>query len=131
MSRHGDTFVSAGVRHVAVIYGSTYVRNMKAHSSRSRRRQENAGRRISMRHSGHTSRRTPRSDTFDASASHAEDGQGWHQDAATLPSLLSTCQQRRPRGTIQDCKIAAIIRLRRLTSGEDAHLREKHSTTTR
>lgn len=35
MSRHRNTFVSGGVRCVAVIYGSTYVCDMKGHSSHS------------------------------------------------------------------------------------------------
>lgn len=35
MSRHRNTFVSGGVRCVAVIYGSTYVCNMTGHSSHS------------------------------------------------------------------------------------------------
>lgn len=35
MSRHRNTFVSGRVRYVAVIYGSTYVCDMKGHSSRS------------------------------------------------------------------------------------------------
>lgn len=130
-------------RHICVSWCPTCCSNLWEHlrlqhegtfiTSLLSRRQESAGRRISMRHSGHTSRRTPRSGTFDASASHAEDGQCWHQDAATLPSLLSTCQQRRRRGTIQDCKITVFIRLRWLTSGEDAHrsnLCEKNRTTT-
>lgn len=35
MSRHRNTFVSAGVGRVAVIYGSTYVCDMTGHSSHS------------------------------------------------------------------------------------------------
>lgn len=87
MSRHRNTFVSGGVRCVAVIYGSTYVCNMKGHSSHSCSVwQENAGRRISMRHSGNTSRRTSPCGTLSTSASRSEDPQVWHQDAPTPPS---------------------------------------------
>lgn len=57
MSCHRNTFVSGSARCVAVIYGSTYVWNMKGHSSHSS--SVCGGRRISMWRSGNTSRRTP------------------------------------------------------------------------
>lgn len=50
MSRHRNTFVSGGVRCVAVIYGSTYVCDTKAHSSHSS--SVCGSRRISMCHQG-------------------------------------------------------------------------------
>ncbi len=54
--------------------------------------QENAGRRISMRHLGNASRCGRPSmvwrGTIDASASHSENPQCWHQDAPALPSLV-------------------------------------------
>jgi len=53
MSCHRNTFVSGSVLCVAVIYGSTYVCDMKGHSSHSS--SDCGSRRISMRHLGNTS----------------------------------------------------------------------------
>lgn len=54
--------------------------------------QENAGRRISMRHLGNASRcgrpTVARRGTINTSASHFENPQCWHQDAQTLPSKI-------------------------------------------
>lgn len=56
MSRHRNTFVSGRVLCVAVIYGSSYVWDMKGHSSHSS--SVCGSRRISMWHWGNTSRWT-------------------------------------------------------------------------
>lgn len=99
MSRHRNTFVSGRVRYVAVIYGSTYVCDMKGHSSRSS--SERGSRMLAeefqcdawaIHHCGRPS--VAWRSTFNTSTSHFEDTRRWHQGADAALLNAPWCQQR-------------------------------------